>query len=855
MTVTDNASEASSTPWLRRAGLLVFLLACLSIFSSSHAFAEPADTDNDVSYEVLAAALANDEVRDKLVEELRTLAADDPDAIAELPATEVEQAPKQVKPNPIILRLQSFAHNLRADLVQAWYSLKSLGSGDSSPIAQFKFWQNALFNLLITTIAVVAGFLLFRRLAHPVFKYLDRWARRQPTQAQLSAIQKQQNKRNRERKKLADEAKKEQAQAEAAAAAQTEAASSEFAHLQTEEKVSPPPPEQATIDTRETVHNYATRFIKLRKLVAVVVAFAIDVFVIVAASLVGYLAILALPNANVPTATLLSMHFLTAFFAIEVVKALSRGVFSTRYEQLRLIAISDESATYWNRWVATIVTAGGYGLMVAVPAVYRVFSPSLANVLGAILILLVYIYAVRVLWQNRQSVSDALLTKAERTTNAFMGTVLRMGARLWLWVALLYFTVLFVVTQADQQNALGFMANASAQTVIAVVIGGLASLLLSSMVTQRIYLPAHLNQSFPLLEVRLNSYIPAGLKILRLFVVIGVLLSIFDAWHVLDLRSWLSSERGLAVLNTIIRVGVILVVAALSWTLLASMIEHRLATSGERMPTEREKTLLLLFRNALAIIIITMTILIVLSQVGIDIGPLIAGAGVIGLAIGFGAQKLVQDVITGVFIQLENGMNQNDVVEVAGLFGVVEKLTIRSVVIRTLDGGYHLVPFSSIDCVANHTRDYGYHYGEYCIGLRESVDDAIRHLYMAFEDTKRDPEVANDILEDISIPGVSSIHREGFNIRVLIKTTPGMQWAVQRSFNRFVKMHFDAAGIELPYPQTVLHFGRDKNGYAAPADLRMVEPLAEGAARPSQDTIVAAPGQTLRTFPDDPQAK
>lgn len=855
MTMTVNASEASSTPWLRRAGVLVFLLACLSIFSSSHAFAE--STDNEVSYDVLAAALANDEVRDKLVEELRTLAADDPEAVADSSVTEAEPTPTPVKANPIILRLQHFSQNLRADLVQAWYSLRSLGSGDSSPVAQLKFWQTALFNLLITIIAVVIGFLLFRRLAHPIFKYLDTWAKKQPTQAQLSAIQKQQNKRNRERKKLADEAKREQEQAEAASVAQTEAASSEFAHLQTptQEKGSTPPPEHVTINTRESIHNYATRFMKLRKLVAVVVAFVVDVLVIVAASLVGYMAILALPNAQVPTATLLSMHFLTAFFAIEVVKALSRGVFATRYEQLRLIAISDESAVYWNRWVATIVTAGGYGLMVAVPAIYRVFSPSLANVLGAILILLVYIYAVRVLWRNRKAVSEALLTKAEHTNNAFMGTVLRMGARLWLWVALLYFTVLFVVTQGDQQNALGFMANASAQTVIAVVLGGLLSLFLSSMVTQRIYLPAHLNQSFPLLEVRLNSYIPAGLKILRLFVVIGVLLSIFDAWQVLDLRSWLSSERGLAILNTIIRVGVILIVSALSWTFLASLIEHRLATSGERMPTEREKTLLLLFRNALAIIIITMTILIVLSQVGIDIGPLIAGAGVIGLAIGFGAQKLVQDVITGVFIQLENGMNQNDVVEVAGLFGVVEKLTIRSVVIRTLDGGYHLVPFSSIDCVANHTRDYGYHYGEYCIGLRESVDDAIRHLYLAFEDTKKDPEVANDILEDISIPGVSSIHREGFNIRVLIKTTPGMQWAVQRSFNRFVKMHFDAAGIELPYPQTVLHFGRDKNGYAAPADLRMVEPLAEGAARPSQDTIVAAPGQTLRSFPDDPQAK
>src|SRR3546814_16958238 len=103
-------------------------------------------------------------------------------------------------------------------------------------------------------------------------------------------------------------------------------------------------------------------------------------------------------------------------------------------------------------------------------------------------------------------------------------------------------------------------------------------------------------------------------------------------------------------------------------------------------PAEREKTLLRLFRNAAAVVIATMTVRIVLAQSGINIGPWIAGAGVASLAIGFGAQKLVQDVITGVFIQLENGMNQNDIVELAGIFGTVEKITIRSVVIRTLDG-------------------------------------------------------------------------------------------------------------------------------------------------------------------------
>src|SRR5690606_21495522 len=140
-----------------------------------------------------------------------------------------------------------------------------------------------------------------------------------------------------------------------------------------------------------------------------------------------------------------------------------------------------------------------------------------------------------------------------------------------------------------------------------------------------------------------------------------------------------------------------------------------------------------------------------------DIGPLIAGAGVIGLAIGFGAQKLVQDVITGVFIQLENGMNQNDIVEVIGLFGTVEKVTIRSVMLRTLDGGYHLIPFSTIDRVSNHTRGYGYHYGEYYIAYRENVDAAMTQLELAFQDLMEDPALAPEVLEQIEIPGVTAL--------------------------------------------------------------------------------------------------
>ena len=140
----------------------------------------------------------------------------------------------------------------------------------------------------------------------------------------------------------------------------------------------------------------------------------------------------------------------------------------------------------------------------------------------------------------------------------------------------------------------------------------------------------------------------------------------------------------------------------LIWIGLASWIEHRLnPLSADNAPTAREKTLLTIFRNASAIVLIIMTVMIVLSEIGINIGPLLAGAGVLGLAIGFGAQKLVQDVITGVFIQMENAISVGDIVTAGSLTGTAEKLTIRSLSLRDLSGTYHIIPFSSVDTVSN----------------------------------------------------------------------------------------------------------------------------------------------------------
>jgi len=565
----------------------------------------------------------------------------------------------------------------------------------------------------------------------------------------------------------------------------------------------------------------AARSMVFRRMVAITGATFLDLVLVALAGLAGYATAIysSEPYDSVSTAQSL---FVNAFVAVGVMRVVIRCVFATRYPALRLFTMSDASAKYWNCRLGNIASVIGYGLMLVEPLAETLLSPAVGSLLGLIIMLTSYVYAVRLIWRNRGKVRNHIKRRAARTRIHSFGTALRLLARSWYVLAIGYFTVLLVVSQIDAQEALPFMMKATLQSLVAVGIGTLVIFVVDTILSKRIRLSDDLRAKMPMLEERINAYVPASLRGISILVRIVVALFVLDAWRVFDLSTWIVSDAGSAVVQMVVNVAIVLFIAAIVWTVIASIIEHRLSLQeGGGVPTARERTLLALFRNAALIVIVTMTVMVVLSQIGVDIAPLIAGAGVVGLAIGFGSQKLVQDIINGIFIQLENGMNQNDVVQIAGIFGTVEKITIRSVGLRTLDGGYHLIPFSSVDVVSNHMRDFSYHLGEYTIAHRESVDDAIQHLRYAFDELMQDDVLAPEVLEDISIPGVTALNDKGATIRVLIKTTPGMQWAVQRGYNRLVKKHFNAAGIELPYPHTVLYFGQDKDGYAPPANVIM----------------------------------
>lgn len=695
--------------------------------------------------------------------------------------------------------VQQFLTGVAADMGQGVDDMRALASGRGLRI-DGNDASRALLPLALAAIATIIAFLILRMIAMRIYTRIDRWV--------------------------------------AVHACEPDAAARPGEPAAAPGAVAAAPKRGAPASMR----------VLYRRAGAIIGALAIDVGVVLLAAMAGGAAALwSTPGRG--TLDALAAVFLQAFVWVEIVKVLIRTVFAVRHPHLRLLPMSDELAKYWNAWLVRIAAAAGYGTLLIDPVVSAALSPALGRLASMVIMLAVYVYAVRVIWQNRQVVRERLSRRAANAAT-FMGARLHFLARIWHVLGIGYFTILLVVSQIDPTNALPFMARATAQTLLVIGVGSLLILLLNTILAKPIRLSADLRRRLPLLEARVNAYVPAILKVVGWIIRIVVVLLILDAWQAFDLSRWLASDAGGAAIKMVVNVLIVLLIAAMAWTVIASIIEHRLSQSeGRGMPTARERTLLALFRNAALIVIVTMTLMVLLSQIGIDVGPLIAGAGVVGLAIGFGAQKLVQDIITGVFIQLENGMNENDVVQVAGVFGTVEKMTIRSVGIRTLDGGYHLVPFSSVDVVANHMRDFSYHLGEYTIAHRESVDDAVEHMRAAFAELMTDTVLGPEILEEITVAGVTAVNDKGVTIRILIKTTPGMQWAVQRGYNRLLKKHFDAAGIELPYPHTVVYFGQDKRGYAPPANVAMQ------TERPDEGENARAAGHTRRRLEPEPQGE
>ncbi|WP_207461417.1 mechanosensitive ion channel domain-containing protein [Azospirillum sp. SYSU D00513] len=291
------------------------------------------------------------------------------------------------------------------------------------------------------------------------------------------------------------------------------------------------------------------------------------------------------------------------------------------------------------------------------------------------------------------------------------------------------------------------------------------------------------------------------------FFTLAIVFGCLRIWGI-DLIGWFSTDLGWRIATPILSMAAVLTAGWLLWITVDSVIEHALTpvdSRGRPRPlSNRVRTLLPLLRNVAFVVLCVLTVIAVLANLGLNVAPLLAGAGVVGLAVGFGSQQLVQDLITGLFILFEDTISVGDVIDTGDRAGTVESITIRTVRVRDGEGALHTIPFSQIKALKNRSRDYGVFMVKVPVDYGADPDQVMATMREVGAELQADPAFAINMLAPLDIWGVDQFAPEGVVIMGALRTRPLQQWGVGREYNRRLKRRFDELGISLQIPRMAL---------------------------------------------------
>ncbi len=525
-------------------------------------------------------------------------------------------------------------------------------------------------------------------------------------------------------------------------------------------------------------------------------------------------------------ATEITLAIIGAQIATMLTASTTASLLAVAAPKLRLFPMSDETAAYLQVWVRRLAVVAFYGYAITELSTRLGIDAALYEVIARLWGLLLAAMAVILILQNRVAVAqwiaggqvadeaahpaptdEPVATSLEPEARPGQGHAVRFKAfrrqvaRVWHILAIAYVVAGYAVWSLQIEGGFAFLLRATVLTGILFGVVRLADTFLRQVFDRSFALPDEVKRMLPGLEARTNRYLPLMKQTLLIVLYFAGLFALLQIWG-LDMIGWLSAGSGRPVMAAIFKIVIILALAAMLSEFVNLAIEHYLRdhdAQGRRIyHSSRMRTLLPLLRNAFRITLGVLLLLVILSEVGIDIGPLLAAAGVVGLAIGFGAQTLVKDIITGVFILLEDTIAIGDVVDLGGHAGVVEGMTIRTIRLRDGGGTVHTVPFSAVTIVQNLTKDFSYATFDLKVDLREDVDKVIEAMREVGGEIEKDKEFRYSLLGPTEIIGVDSFQDNGIIIKARMKTRAMSQWEVTRAFNLRLKRVFDERGLRFP---------------------------------------------------------
>ena len=523
-----------------------------------------------------------------------------------------------------------------------------------------------------------------------------------------------------------------------------------------------------------------------------VLAFAATGYVIVA---------LAKPPSTVQ---LLTLALLSAMLVAMTLVAFAQALLAPLHPRLRPLPVSDESAAYVYVWARRIVDLLVFPYFVPQAALLVGVPPGVYSFLTRLIALIFAMLLVVLILQNRTVVQRWLVSLGGEQLRLPPLRVLRERlASIWHILAIAYILAALGVWMLGVRDGFTIIARNTLATLAVFGVGWIVIRVLNRIILRAFGVSDEIRQRYPFAATRADRYLPIARRAVVAVVQAGIVLLVLQVWG-LDILDWLAGDLGRNVLSRVVHIGMILAMAVLALELANGVVHLYLdsqdAADDDQVPSQRVRTLLPLIRNVLIILISTLAGLVILSELGVSIGPLLAGAGVAGVAIGFGAQTLVKDFITGVFILIEDSLHVGDVARLGGKTGVVEAMTIRTVRLRDTDGTVYTIPFSSVTMIENLTKDFSYAVMDVRVAYTQDYERVVQVLRDIGQELKSDPRLGRALIGPIEILGLEEISDAALIIRVRIKAHPQRRWDVRREFNRRVKERFEREGIEFPFP-------------------------------------------------------
>lgn len=530
--------------------------------------------------------------------------------------------------------------------------------------------------------------------------------------------------------------------------------------------------------------------------------------------LFGYLALVLFPTDRRLESIVL--RGLLAFIVYFSIKYLIHFMLSPEVKEKRLLPLKPELSRYMIIWCRRILLFSLWIYLLLVPSAV-LNKPSLVAVLSAIYQCGMFLFLIIILAQWKQEIGKGLslpIRGEDPPWKSRLKVLFNYVAGKIYLIAIIYIGLLVATSVLGLSGIKTYFLYSAGESLLAILFF-IGLWVLWSFVFRKIFEVSNdVKTKYPDLEQQVNRYTQYLGTGVYLAISLFAVLTLLSIWG-LDLYGWIATypERIRVFVHIPIIIILTIFLIQLTHLIIGHLEEHtkkRMLAAATSPPAEVEKrvsTLGRIFRKATMVVIASFGGMAVLSELGFDIKPILAGAGIIGLAVGFGAQNLVRDIISGLFFIFENRIRVGDVAIINGTGGLVEQVNLRTVVLRGLDGTLHVFPNGGINSLSNMTYLYSYYLFDVGVAYKEDTDRVVAVLKELSDEMMSDENYGPAILEPLEILGVDKFDDSAVIIKARIKTLPIKQWFVGREMNRRMKKRFDELGIEIPFPHLSLYFG------------------------------------------------